>query len=83
MMRRSILCIGAPALLSPIPAFAHIGHVSTTLGHDHVLGIAAIGAAIAVAAWGALKARGSDEAPDGGEEDPLSQEGDAETGQEA
>lgn len=39
-----------------VPAFAHPGHIAATGGHDHWIAGAAIGAAVAVAAWGALRA---------------------------
>ena len=39
------------------PLAAHPGHVADSLGHDHWVAGAAIGAAIAVGIWGALKGR--------------------------
>jgi hydrogenase/urease accessory protein HupE len=39
------------------PAQAHPGHLAGLAGHDHWVAGAAIGAAIAVGVWGALKGR--------------------------
>lgn len=37
--------------------FAHPGHLAEVAGHGHWLGAAAIGAAIALGAWAALKGK--------------------------
>jgi hydrogenase/urease accessory protein HupE len=48
--------------LLPSAAFAHVGHLGEALGHDHLLGAAAIGAAIALGLWASLKgSKDSDE----------------------
>ncbi|MBM1221960.1 hypothetical protein JQU17_14295 [Ponticoccus sp. SC2-23] len=54
----------APLFLLPVagPAIAHPGHLSGLAGHDHWVAGAAIGLAIAVGVWGALKGRRKDEA---------------------
>jgi len=55
----------APLFLFPLagPASAHPGHLAGLAGHDHWVAGAAIGVAIAVGLWGALKGRRQDEAP--------------------
>lgn len=45
------------ALLIAGPAAAHPGHLAEVAGHGHWLGAAAIGAAIAIGLWQALKGR--------------------------
>jgi hypothetical protein len=60
-----------PALLAAAPAAAHPGHIAGAMGHDHWIGLAAIGGAIAVAVWAGLrarKARGAESAADEGGE---------------
>ncbi|TNE68009.1 DUF6732 family protein [Celeribacter ethanolicus] len=44
------------------PALAHPGHLGEMAGHNHWLAGAAIGAAIAIAIWGAIKGKKEDEA---------------------
>lgn len=39
------------------PAAAHVGHVGEFAGHDHWVAGAALGAALAVSVWGALKGK--------------------------
>lgn len=74
MTRPARLCLLAAALLSPLPAWAHPGHLADVAGHDHWLGAAAIGAAIAIGLWKALRDRArageaaEETAEDGGEE---------------
>ncbi len=46
-----------PALLGAAPAAAHPGHLAGAMGHDHWIGLAAIGGAVAVAVWAGLCAR--------------------------
>ena len=58
-------------------ANAHPGHLAEVAGHGHWLGAAAIGAAIAIGLWGALKGgkpKASDEDPEAQEEDAELQE---------
>ena len=43
--------------LSALPALAHPGHLAEVAGHGHWLGAAALGAAIALGAWAALKGK--------------------------
>ncbi|MGB3313363.1 MAG: DUF6732 family protein [Albidovulum sp.] len=45
------------ALCSATPAVAHPGHLVDVAGHDHWVAGAAIGAAIAMGIWGAIKGR--------------------------
>ncbi|SHF31005.1 hypothetical protein SAMN05444273_10591 [Litoreibacter ascidiaceicola] len=47
----SILMLPASA------ASAHVGHVGEFAGHDHWVAGAALGAALAVSIWGALKGK--------------------------
>ncbi|MBT9384729.1 hypothetical protein KM176_12745 [Pseudooceanicola sp. CBS1P-1] len=46
-----------PVLLAllPLPAAAHPGHLAEAAGHAHWLGAAALGAALAIAAWQLLR----------------------------
>lgn len=44
----------------PGMAAAHFGHFDTFAGHDHWVAGAAIGAAVAVGIWGALKGKDKD-----------------------
>lgn len=46
--------------LTPVPAFAHMGHLSDLAGHSHWIGLAAGAAAAATAAWG-LRGRKKDD----------------------
>ena len=62
-MTRCMLFI---ACLLPAPAWAHLGHVEAMAGHDHWIIAAAIAAALAAVAVGALK--GSQEQGSEGEE---------------
>jgi mannose/fructose/N-acetylgalactosamine-specific phosphotransferase system component IIC len=43
-----------------MPALAHTGHVAEAAGHNHWIGLAAAGVAIAVAVWGMTKAKSKD-----------------------
>lgn len=47
----------APLAGTALPAAAHPGHLAGLAGHDHWVAGAAIGAAVAVGVWGALKGR--------------------------
>ena len=62
-MTRCLLFI---ACLLHAPAWAHLGHVEAMAGHDHWIIAAAIAAALAAVAVGALK--GSQEQGSEGEE---------------
>ncbi len=61
------------ALIAAGPAAAHPGHLAEVAGHGHWLGLAALGAAIAIAAAAVLKSRSdkakSKDAADEAEED--------------
>ena len=59
-------CLLFLACLLPVPAWAHLGHVEAMAGHDHWIIAAAIAAALAAVAVGALK--GSQEQGSEGEE---------------
>jgi hypothetical protein len=48
------------AIFAAGPAFAHAGHIAEAFGHNHWVAGVAIGAAIAVGVWGALKGKDSD-----------------------
>ncbi|SFR33349.1 DUF6732 family protein [Litoreibacter janthinus] len=43
------------------PASAHVGHFGEFAGHDHWVAGAALGAALAVSIWGALKGKKDEE----------------------
>lgn len=47
----------AAAVFGAGPAFAHTGHLIGLGGHDHWLAAGAIGAAIAIGIWGAMKGK--------------------------
>ena len=53
---RLILTFAAIAMTAQ-SAFAHPGHLAEVAGHGHWLGAAALGAAIALGAWAALKGK--------------------------
>ncbi len=57
------------ATLAAGPALAHPGHLAEVAGHGHWIGLAALGAAIAVAAWAGLKGRKDDDAGEDAEEE--------------
>ena len=59
-------CLLFIACLLPAPAWAHLGHLEAMAGHDHWIIAAAIAAALAAGAVGAL--RGSKEQGSEGEE---------------
>lgn len=52
-MRAYLICF----LTLPSMGFAHIGHVGELAAHDHWVGAAAVGIALGVTAWGALKGK--------------------------
>lgn len=57
-----------------LPAFAHPGHLVEAAGHNHWLAGAAIGAAIAIAIWGAVKGKQDESAEAETETDAEPQE---------
>ncbi|WP_375688940.1 DUF6732 family protein [Pseudooceanicola sp. LIPI14-2-Ac024] len=63
-----ITTVASVFTLAPLAAAAHPGHLAEVAGHGHWLGAAAIGAAIAIGLWQALKGR-KDAAPDEAEAD--------------
>lgn len=56
-----LTCLTLAGLLSTGPAQAHLGHVGELAIHNHWGGVAAIGLAVAVGVWGALKGKKQDE----------------------
>lgn len=57
-MKPDLTVIAAlPPALAGSAAFAHPGHLAEAAGHGHWLGAAAIGAAIAIGLWAAVKGR--------------------------
>ena len=50
------------------PAAAHPGHLAGLAGHDHWIAGAAIGVAVAVGIWGAIKGHRKDDTVDPEEE---------------
>lgn len=52
---KSFAPITLTALAAPLSAAAHPGHLAGLAGHDHWIAGAAIGAAIALGAWSAVK----------------------------
>ena len=58
-MRFSVFLTG---LLFASCANAHVGHLGELAGHDHRIAAGALGIAIAVAGWNALKGRKDKEA---------------------
>ena len=54
----SIACL---VTLCGTAAMAHPGHLAEVAGHGHWLGAAALGAAIALGAWAALKGKKKEE----------------------
>lgn len=59
---------------APVAALAHPGHLTEVAGHGHWLGAAAIGAAVAIGLWQALKGRrnavGDNDAAESADPDP-------------
>jgi hypothetical protein len=47
-------------VLAPTAVFADVGHIGEAFGHDHWLGVAALGAAVALGLWGILKGAKND-----------------------
>lgn len=66
------LLISVAFIVEAQPVFAHVGHLGTVAGHDHWVAGIALGAAIGLALWGALKGKddkdkGEQDADDGAE----------------
>ena len=61
-------------ILTGAPAFAHVGHLGEVAGHDHWVAGAAIGAAVLVGLWGALKGAKSQDKDAEPAEEPVSDE---------
>lgn len=55
-----LICL--PFLILATPASAHPGHLADLAGHDHWVAGAAIGAAILIGLWGAIKGKDKEEA---------------------
>ncbi|WP_040819296.1 DUF6732 family protein [Litoreibacter arenae] len=56
------------------PASAHVGHVGEFAGHDHWVAGAALGAALAVSIWGALKGKKNAEEAEAQEDSEAEEE---------
>ncbi|SLN29987.1 hypothetical protein PSA7680_01415 [Pseudoruegeria aquimaris] len=54
-MKAPLICLIPGAFAFPGLAAAHTGHIAEVAGHDHWVAGAAIGAAIAISLWAALK----------------------------
>jgi hydrogenase/urease accessory protein HupE len=65
--------IACALTLCATAAFAHPGHLAEVAGHGHWLGAAALGAAIALGAWAALKGK-KNEQSEAEEAEPESEE---------
>ena len=76
-MKRLTILITA-AVLAPVPAMAHPGHLGELAGHSHWLALGALAAAVAIAAvvakaTGKAKEEADDEEPDGAEDEAAAQ----------
>ncbi len=70
-----------PLILAAGAAQAHPGHLTDVAGHDHWVAGAAIGLAIALGLWGALRGKGAGKGRDGetaSDAEPETHEGEAE-----
>ncbi len=56
------------------PVQAHLGHFGHVAGHDHWVAGAAIGAAVAIGLWGAMKGKKQPEAEAEPTEEPKDEE---------
>jgi hypothetical protein len=65
--------------LAPLPAAAHVGHLAEVGGHNHWIGAAAIGAAVVIGLYGALKGRKPREEQPEAEAEPTDGTDDKET----
>ncbi len=72
MIRMTFMSLAAMAT----PAFGHVGHLGEAAGHDHWVAGAAVGLAIGLTIWGALKGRKDPEAEaeDPGDEEAIEEE---------
>ena len=61
-------------LFSATSASAHVGHLGEFAGHDHWVAGAALGAALAVSIWGALKGKKDAEETDAEHDEELEEE---------
>jgi hypothetical protein len=61
-------------MLSTAPASAHVGHLGEFAGHDHWVAGAALGAALAVSIWGALKGKKDEEEAEADTQDDVEEE---------
>jgi len=61
-------------MLIAAPAAAHVGHLGEVAGHDHWVAGAALGAALAVSIWGALKGKKDAEQADAEPQDDAEAE---------
>jgi len=67
----------ASTALFATPAMAHVGHIGEVAGHGHWIAGIAIGAAVGIGLWGALKGRKdpkaepAEEEPEETEEEPA------------
>jgi len=69
-MTKTLFSTTAILALSATQAMAHPGHLGELAGHDHWVAGIAIGAAVGIGLWGALKERrkrGKKAAPERGE----------------
>ncbi|MEQ8290842.1 MAG: hypothetical protein RIA08_01455 [Roseovarius sp.] len=64
----SFMATSVAALMAGAAAEAHPGHLAEAAGHHHWLGAAAVGAAIAIGLWAALKRRKPEEAAEAAED---------------
>ncbi|KKL97090.1 hypothetical protein LCGC14_1837940 [marine sediment metagenome] len=62
-MRLPAYCL--PALVLPLPAFAHSGHLTDLGGHDHWVAGAAIAIAGGISLWSYLKGKRQREEAEG------------------
>jgi len=60
-MRPAPTALTILALLPATAASAHPGHIAVVAGHDHWVAGAAIGLAVVLGIWGALKGKDADE----------------------
>ena len=60
--------------LSAHAAVAHPGHLVEAAGHNHWIGLAALGAAVAVAGWAILKGRKDADAEGAAPEDDVAED---------
>ena len=62
------------ALAAGSAASAHPGHLAEAAGHGHWLGAAAVGAAVAIGLWAALKGRKAADGPARAGKEPAEEE---------